>query len=210
MGAIASTLFLTGCDSELLNNEPKYKLETIQGDTYLLNQDTGELSVLANGRIIKLENFSLPKNKLLSFTSDIENKLLVEIKTKLIGNQVLYAVTLSPKVDLNSDYEPVTDMKWFFDNIQKKEYEYNRIILSLQDADGFDLDSHAIYIKNDYTRMVDSQGNPASASYTGEFTVNPLKVESLTNVGFTYSMTILDRMPKVKKQEPPKATPATP
>jgi hypothetical protein len=118
-----------------------------------------------------------------------------------MGNKVMYTIKVTPHIDQTSEYEPVTDLNWYFDNLVKKNYEYNRITIDLKDADGFEIDSHSVYINKGFTQVLDYEGNRSSAIYNGEFSVNSLRMVNLDSIGFTYSMSVLDKIPKIKKKE---------
>lgn len=190
---------LSGCDSDAFKSEPTYKLESAGGDIFLLNQETGELSIVAKDKLVKLEYFNPPSNKLFTISSDIENKVDIDIKTKLMGGKMAYALTIKPKSDLGTNYEPITNLNWFVDEIKKKPYEFNRINIDLMDSDGFELISKEIYLSNGFTRMIDNEDNASSIIYNGEFSVNPLQMTHLNAISFTYSMSVLDKMPLIKK-----------
>lgn len=198
----ATTLVLGGCGLDI--GSKNYALSDISGNTYLMNNETGELSVIEKGFLIPLKKIDLDSSKLLEHDGLVGDKVNVLIKTKLIVNEVFYQVKLSPKKIISQDLSQGNsnvqsdNLDWFFENINKKDYTYNRVIINFHDKDGFTLDTHEVTLNEGFVRTVGEKNEALEANYTGSFSVNPYRMIKLDSISFTYSFSILENHPDLK------------
>jgi hypothetical protein len=193
--SILSLFVLAGCQYE--TND--YDIKNVGESTYLINQKTGDLSIVDKGKVISLKTYKLPKNNKLSLSGSFKGKLQFEVKTKFIVDRIYYKLTLkgfsSSEINEQGQYiEKTEDFGWFTKEI--KNNKYDRITIQLSDVDGFTLKENVINLADDYVQFSDENGEVTGFQYEGDFSVNPLLLAGATSLNYTYRISSLKKAPE--------------
>lgn len=192
-----SLIILSGCQPDPAPNN--YDIKQVGKSTYLINQKTGDLSVVEQGKVINLKEFKLPKKNKLSLSGSFKKKLKFEVDTKFIVDRMYYRLILdgyvSSKMNEQGEYVEVTeDFEWFANEIEN--HGSDRITIQLSDVDGFTLEEKEIYLSKNFIRYRDADGKIDGFLYEGSFSVNPLRISEVNSLYYTYRMNSLNKAPK--------------
>ena len=190
-----SLLMLAGCQQESNN----FDIKNVGKTTYLINQKTGDLSVVDKGKVISLQTYKLPKSNKLSLSGSFKNKLQFEAETKFIVDRIYYKLTLkgfsSQELNDQGKYvETREDFEWFAKEV--KNNKYDSITIQLSDSDGFTLEEKDIILADNYVQFSGSNGKTSGFQYEGKFTVNPLLLAEATSLTYTYRINSLKKAPE--------------
>lgn len=193
--SLLSLFILAGCQQEANN----FDIKNVGNSTYLINQKTGELSIVDKGQVISLQSYKLPKSNKLSLSGTFNNKLQFEVETKFIVDRIYYKLTLEGfserELDEQGKYiEKVEDFEWFTKEIKNNKYDY--ITIQLSDDDGFTLEEKNIKLADNYIGISGENGKVSGFHYEGDFKVNPLLLATATSLTYIYSMSSLSNAPE--------------
>ena len=192
---ILSLVILSGCQQEANN----FDIKNVGNNTYLINQKSGDLSVVDNGKLINLQKYKLPKQNKHTLSGSFKDKLKFKVDTKFIVDRIYYRLTLEGYVstELNEQgqyVEKKEDFEWFANEI--KNNEYDAITIQLSDIDGFTLVEKEIFLSKNYIRFSDGEGKVSGFQYEGSFIVNPLLISEVTSLSYTYRINSLEKAPE--------------
>lgn len=193
--SILSLFILAGCQQETNN----FDIKNIGKNTYIINQKTGDLSIISKGKVISLPSYSLPTSNKLSLSASLKDKLKFKVDTKFIVDRIHYKLKIeafsSNKLDDQGKYIKKTeDFERFTKEIKNNKYDV--ITIKLSDDDGFTLIEKDIKLAYNYIRISDSDGKVSGFQYEGDFKVNPLLLASATSLTYTYRMSSLNKEPE--------------
>lgn len=191
------TLALAGCHPEDSNNI--YDIKNVSNKTYLINKETGELSLVSQSKIIELPTYKIPEEKILKVKGEFSEKLQFEASTKKIEDKVYYRLVLEGYANTTKDSKgnfitSRVDFDWVESALKMSRFDI--ITLKLLDKDGFKLADRTITLNNNYSKYVDSSGDLIELHYEGSFTVNPLTWSKVSSLNYTYRMNFLSEAPK--------------
>ncbi|AGH81186.1 hypothetical protein PCNPT3_06230 [Psychromonas sp. CNPT3] len=194
---LVAIIGLSGCQQAESNKV--YDIKEVSNKTYLINHETGELSLVLKGKVLQLANYELPKTKLLEIDGNFLEKIQFDVSTKQIEDRVYYILNIegyeSKKKDSNGKLiTEVSDFQWFKPALEKNKYD--RIKIQFVDADGFNLKEHRIRLNNKYTNIVNHNDQVTGLRYEGSFNVNPLVLAKTKSLSYTYLINSLKSAPK--------------
>ena len=85
-------LALAGCQPE--SNSNIYDVKEVSNRTYLINQETGKLSLVSNGKVIELPTYKIPEGKMLKVSGSFSEKLQFKASVKQVEDKVYYILDL--------------------------------------------------------------------------------------------------------------------
>ncbi|MAD74120.1 MAG: hypothetical protein CML20_04860 [Rheinheimera sp.] len=193
--SILSLIVLSGCQQE----NSSFDVKEVGNATYLINKKSGELSVVENGNVIALQEYKLPEKNKLSLSGDFDEKIHFELKTKFIFDRIYYKLILKgySSKELNDQglyIDKIEDFNWFVNEI--KNNEYDQISIQLTDSDGFTLKEEEIYLAKNYVRFSDKEHGITGFQYEGSFFINPLILNDVTSLRYTYMINSLKKAPE--------------
>jgi len=192
---ILSLLVLAGCQQE----SNTYDIKNVGKKTYLINQMTGDLSVVEKGKVISLQTYKLPKNKKLSLYGNFNNKIQFNVATKFIIDRIYYRLNLegftSREMNDRGTYVNKTvEFDWFIKEILNNKFD--TFTIQLSDSDGFLMGDKDVNLASGFIRTLGSDGKIQGLQYEGNFKVNPLQIAEVTALNYTYIMNSLKKAPK--------------
>ncbi len=192
-------LSLTGCQ-----NETKiYDVKKVGSQTYLINQQSGELSIVVDGKVIMMSTYQLPRDKKLTLDGSFNDLLQFNVNTKQIVDRMYYQLNLKgfnekTESEDGSTVDNVADFSWYIEAVKK--HEYDRITLQFEDTDDFALSEYSISLAKDYTQIVNAKGDVTGFRYEGSYAINPLKLANVNKLSYVYRIAALKDAPKDQKQ----------
>lgn len=196
--ALATIALMTGCEFSFDDNE-NFKLIEKKNDTYLINQQNGNLFVVKNTSMFKVKEEQIISNKINSVlkTKGTSKLTSIDIRAKLYNEAILFNMDIkyiSKKIipkDTNTTKQAnkklnIDFKQWRKTIVDSKKY-YN-IELVFLDKDGFKLKTKTISLKNITVNTVDNLGNKNGMSYEGSITINKYLASKIDRVGYYYSL----------------------
>lgn len=197
---LSSILFLSACQPQ---SKPGHTLTEVNGKTYLVNQETGKLSLIRDNKIIEMTSINSAESRVLTRDGTLRNLLDVNIKTKAIADRMYYKIELSnhtpetfgSQLEADShtgntsenDATP-KDFEWFINNVDSTN---DFLTLSFKDKDSFEIFEHTVTLKSDYISIFDVDGVVQTARYEGSFKIDPLAMPYVTQLGFYFVLETL-------------------
>lgn len=194
----AAVTMLAGCQIETKSTNV-YDIKEVNNRTYLIDQESGKLSLVSGERVIELPKYVLPSDKKLAVKGSFKNKIQFNATTKQIEDRVYFTVNLEnyvqqiDKKDAVESIAQVDDIEWFKKALTKSKYD--RINLQFLDADGFRLAEETVDLNKHYTQVVNSEGIVSGLRYDGSFKVNPIILSRTKTLSYTYKLPSLDTKP---------------
>ncbi|ENM5918170.1 hypothetical protein CW613_002292 [Vibrio mimicus] len=190
-------LALAGCQPDSKNNI--YDVKEVSNRTYLINQETGKLSLVSDGKVIELPTYKMPEGKMLEVSGSFSEKLQFKASTKQVENKIYYILDLEGYETQTKDstgkvIRNRVDFNWVKPALEKNKYDY--IKLQFLDKDGFKLDEKTINLSDTYTNVVDFAGDVTGLKYEGSFSVNPLVLSNTSSLQYVYRIIALSEAPK--------------
>lgn len=178
---------LVGCND--------YSIQESGRNSFLLNQKTGKVSVIEDGKVIGLPEFDLGKEIKLVDSGSFSSLVDFNVKTKQVGDKILYKLYLEGyKLQVKNEtgaYDTKSkDFSWYPKTI--KDFEFDGITLQFKDSDGFTLIKHKVSVNINYTRVVDLDNNVTGLTFEGRFTVDPILASRVSSLGYLYQMSAVE------------------
>jgi len=182
------TLVLCGCDAP-------FDLVEKKGNTYLLNKVIGTVYLVDDTNLIELaEIYSTDKQTGRVITEKFtikDQKLAVNIRVKLLSDQVLYILVASPvtvkKMQEGKYREVKEDFEWYI-NLANKNGSNKHITIQLKDMEGFLLFEREVKVNAGPVYVGDDEGKRSAVIYEGRFPLSPELVQYVSYMDITWAL----------------------
>ncbi|KAB1176194.1 hypothetical protein [Photobacterium damselae] len=183
-----------------------YSIQKSGRFSFLLNQKTGQVSIIESDKVINLPKYDLRKEIKHSISGNFYKLVDFNIETKQIINRLLYKIELKGhkfkiKNEAGAYITKTKDFSWYPEAV--KDRIYDAITLQFKDDDGFTLIEQTVLINSNSTKLVDYQDNVTGLMLEGEFAVDPILASRVTSLSYLYNMETIMLYASIKSQNIP-------